>query len=297
MVVEGVVVGDFQAANGLRGFFLQEEDAQADADPATSEGIFVFDNGLGVDVTRGQTVRALGTVAEYYGLTELSPVTGIKACPSAGSASATSVTLPVSSLSDWERWEGMLITLPQTLYVTENYNLGRYGELDLSVNDRLFAPTQIALPGSAAIAQKDLNDRSRIQLDDGSNVQNPLPLPPYLDVANTRRLGDKVTGITGVLSYSYSSYEVHPVQPVSFSVGNRRPYLPATPIGMLKIFSTNLLNYFTTLDTGDPICGPLGNLDCRGANTLDELNRQRAKIISAFTNAGPRYRRHRGIGE
>ncbi len=26
----------------MRGFFVQEEDADADADPATSEGIFVF---------------------------------------------------------------------------------------------------------------------------------------------------------------------------------------------------------------------------------------------------------------
>ena len=38
------MVGDYQTQGSgqLRGFFLQEEDADADADPATSEGIFVF---------------------------------------------------------------------------------------------------------------------------------------------------------------------------------------------------------------------------------------------------------------
>ena len=42
VAVEGVVVGDFQGSGQLQGFFLQEEDADADADPNTSEGIFVF---------------------------------------------------------------------------------------------------------------------------------------------------------------------------------------------------------------------------------------------------------------
>jgi predicted extracellular nuclease len=285
--IEGVVVGDFQEAAGLRGFFVQEEDAQADADPATSEGIFVYESSPSMEVTYGQTVRVLGTVTEYYGLTELSTVSGVRTCPSAGSATQANVTLPVAALTDWERWEGMLIHLPQTLYVTDNYNLGRYGELELSVNSRLYAPTQIALPGSAAIAQNDLNDRSRIQLDDGSNLQNPLPLPPYLDIFNTRRLDDKVTDLTGVLSYGFSSYEVHPVQPVSFAPGRGRPVLLPIASSKLTIISTNLLNYFTTLDTGAAICGPSGTLDCRGANTTDELNRQRAKIISAFRMMNP----------
>ena len=43
----GVVVADFQnnafADSGeLNGFYVQEEDAEADADPTTSEGIFIF---------------------------------------------------------------------------------------------------------------------------------------------------------------------------------------------------------------------------------------------------------------
>ncbi|MEL7046918.1 MAG: hypothetical protein AAGL66_18180 [Pseudomonadota bacterium] len=45
VTIEGVVVGDFQTgagANGdMNGFFVQEEDADADNDASTSEGIFV----------------------------------------------------------------------------------------------------------------------------------------------------------------------------------------------------------------------------------------------------------------
>ena len=42
--IEGIVVGDYQTQGSgqLRGFFVQEEDADVDADSATSEGIFVF---------------------------------------------------------------------------------------------------------------------------------------------------------------------------------------------------------------------------------------------------------------
>src|SRR3954451_9432150 len=44
VTVRGVVVGDFEGASpALRGFYLQ--DPAGDGDPATSDGIFVFDGG------------------------------------------------------------------------------------------------------------------------------------------------------------------------------------------------------------------------------------------------------------
>ncbi len=49
------------------------------------------------------------------------------------------------------------------------------------------------------------------------------------------------------------------------------------------------MNYFLTLDEsptnasdGPDICGPAQNLDCRGANNAQELQRQRTKILSAL---------------
>lgn len=52
----------------------------------------------------------------------------------------------------------MLVKLPQTLTVSENYNYGRYGELSLSLG-RLYIPTNLypALsPEAKALAQKNL---------------------------------------------------------------------------------------------------------------------------------------------
>ena len=41
--IQGVVIGAFPGSTGFQGLHVQEEDADADADPATSEGIFFFD--------------------------------------------------------------------------------------------------------------------------------------------------------------------------------------------------------------------------------------------------------------
>jgi predicted extracellular nuclease len=122
--IEGVVVGDFQnnssADNGnLNGFFVQEETADADSDPLTSEGIFVFAPAA-VDVARGDVVRVKGTVDEFNGKTELTSVSDVVVCSTgAPLPAASSVTLPVGSLDEFERYEGMYVTFPQSLSISE----------------------------------------------------------------------------------------------------------------------------------------------------------------------------------
>ncbi len=85
------------------------------------------------------------------------------------------------------------------------------------------------------------------------------------------------------MSFSFSAYEVHPTGPVSFTRSNPRPTGPPAVGGSLQVGAANVLNYFTTLDTGAPICGPSATLDCRGANSAFELGRQRAKLVAALT--------------
>ena len=88
-----------------------------------------------------------GTVAEFNNLTELNLVSAVTPCPGSPMATPSIVTLPVSSLNDLEQYEGMAIQFPATLYVTEHYDLGRYGQVALSVSDRLYQPTALVLPG------------------------------------------------------------------------------------------------------------------------------------------------------
>jgi predicted extracellular nuclease len=106
-----------------------------------------------------------------------------------------------------------------------------------------------------------------------------------LSATNTLRSGYTVSGLTGVLEQRFGVYRVQPVGPVSFSDDNPRPLAPDGVGGRIKVSAMNVLNYFTTLDAsgaGPLICGPLANLECRGANTAAEFARQRDKIVSAI---------------
>ncbi|MEN8239572.1 MAG: ExeM/NucH family extracellular endonuclease, partial [Actinomycetota bacterium] len=278
-VIEGVVVGDFQAATELNGFFLQEEDADVDGSAFTSEGIFVFDNGFGVDVEAGDVVRVKGTVDEVAGMTQLVAITDLSECADqVGGASTASVSLPVSAVTDLEFYEGMHVHIAQKLYVTNNAAWHLAGEATLSVGGVLDNPTNVVAPGGPTAALQDLNNRSQVQLDDGSRVFAPWP-PPYLQAGDTLRRGSTIPELTGVLG-AQGIYEIHPTGPVSFAMSNARSGPPGVG-GSIQVGAFNVLNYFTTIDDSGPICGPSSDQDCRGADTADEFARQRAKIIDA----------------
>ena len=105
------------------------------------------------------------------------------------------------------------------------------------------------------------------------------------DPNRTVRIGDRVNAgipLDGVLDQRFGSYRIQPARPLVFNpADNPRPTQPATVGGRVRVASFNVLNYFTTLDTGEPICGPSANIDCRGANSAAEFTRQRDKISSS----------------
>ncbi|MCB8922543.1 MAG: ExeM/NucH family extracellular endonuclease [Ardenticatenaceae bacterium] len=290
--IQGIVVGDFQASD-INGFFVQEEDAEADADPQTSEGIFVYEGSNSVDVAMGDEVQVTGTIDEYYTLTELTTVTDVHVC-SSGNAMPTagSITLPLAATNALEQYEGMRVTTAQTWTVTNSYFLGRGGALTLSYNDRLMQPTQVTTPGMAANAWQASNNLNQIILDEGSLIQNPDPIvypaPGGLSASNTVRGGDQVSDLIGVLTYSYygwsgslDAYRIHPTQAPTFSSSNSRPATPPAVGGTLKVATFNVLNYFNTF-TGCTAGVSGAAIDCRGAEDATEFTRQRDKIINAI---------------
>jgi predicted extracellular nuclease len=287
--VEGIVVGDYQGE--FSGYHLQEEDADADEDPLTSEGIFVFNTAA---VNAGDVVRVTGTVSEFPSgsspNTQLSNAT-ILICPAGGTVTPTDVDLPVTSIADFERFESMLVSFDQRLTVTETFGLGRFGEVVLSANGRLDTPTAVVEPGAQAQALQAQNDRSRIVLDDASNQQNldPTRYPQGgLSASNTLRVGDSIDDLVGVLEQRFSLYRIQPVGAVAFDHDNTRPVTAPAVGGSAQVAAMNVLNYFTTFDSirgsnnGPNICGPTGGLECRGANDAVEFERQRAKVIAAL---------------
>lgn len=281
VIVEGIVVADFQndAEGELGGFFIQAADNETDGDPLTSEGLYVYGKGNGVDVQVGDRVQVRGLVAEYNGLTELTNPQITVQAKAQPLPSVAQINLPLAAPDALERYEGMQVRLAQTLTVSEVYDLGRYGEVVLSSGGRLWIPTNKVSPGEPAQRLQAQNDLNRIILDDGRSGQNPDPIrypSPELDAYRTLRVGYEVSEVRGVLHYLAGSYRVQPTQQPQFVAKNPRPATPQTIDGRLRVASFNVLNYFNGDGRG------AGFPTSRGANSLEEFNRQRDKIIAAI---------------
>jgi hypothetical protein len=294
VMVEGVVTGDFQEgdadiARNLGGFYIQ---SVPDADFATSDGVFIFDgNSPATDVDVGDAVSVTGTVNEYFGETQINA--SAVSVLGAGAIQAVPINLPVAAtttnsdgelIADLERYEGMLITFPQTLTVSQLRNLERFGEILLSEGGRQYSFTSRNVPDvEGYAAHLDAVAAKRIYLDDGLRSNN------YAAVRSIRN-GDEIINLTGVLRYSRGSgpagteaYRLMPTLDPQFDSVNPRPGAPNVS-GALRVASLNLNNYFTTIDTGPNVCGPASDLDCRGANSEEEFSRQQRKTVSMIAS-------------
>ena len=322
--VEGVVIGDYQATTQLSGFFLEEEDVDHDADPATSEGVFVFCNTCPTAVAEGQRVRVTGTVSEFFNSTEITASTaGAVVVTEAGNHLAevtpSPIDLPVVGVINdfYEAREGMKVTFVDALTVSEYFELARYGQIELFEGGRPRQFTETTPPSVAGYnAHLAALATRRVILDDDDNSQNVSLLDAngsqfiYHPRANGGfsvgtqgvdffRGGDLVNGLTGVLDWSFAGFtgtdawRIRPTaaNPATFTVANPRPATPPAVGGAIRAVGMNLLNYFTTIDTtassSSGPCGPGGTLDCRGADSVAELNRQRqrAAVVICTLNA------------
>jgi predicted extracellular nuclease/endonuclease I len=278
VAVEAVVTLSIPA---IGGFFIQEEDFDADADVSTSEGLFVSYIDAAYP-SAGDLVRVAGKVEEFTDFssarTQIAADQEVIICSSNNAAvTASSVALPLTD--DLESFEGMSVSFAQSLVVTDTFSLGRFSDVGLS-SKRLFTPTNVFEPGSAeAIALAEENSRNSIILDDGVNGSYAeLIVYPTggLSAANTLRLGDEVSSVAGVIDDTFGSYRVIPSQDPVFTAVNLREEQPVITRGNVTVASLNVLNLFN----GDGQGG--GFPTSRGADNLDEYERQVVKTVNAI---------------
>ncbi len=309
VIVQAVVTSLFERDDVLDGFFIQEEDGDADADATTSEGIFVFCRGnCPIGLATGDLVTVEGTPTDFFGMSQISGSITVDSSDNP-LPTATPITLPAAASTTapgtFEATEGMIVTFPGALAVSEYFQLARFGQVTLTESARPFQFTDQNAPdvGGYAAFLDDLATR-RIILDDDNNDNNDNisdgPDEPYyyptggLSVGNRFRGGDTITGLTGVLHWSFAgssgtdAWRVRPISDIDYAFQSTNP-APASPDdvgGSVSAGSFNVLNLFSTIDTtssgSSGPCGPSGTLDCRGADSAAELARQQAKIASAI---------------
>jgi len=300
--ITAVVTGDFQNTDAdktsdLGGFYVQQE--VTDADSATSDGIFIYDKKFAADVEVGDRVEISGTVKEYFGETQIAAST--VNVIGKGTIKATNINLPTTkvttnskgkNIADLEQYEGMLVRFPQKLSVSSLYHLGRFGEVGLAQGGQPFQYTNSHLPDISGykVHMEMLAARSII-LDDGLTSSNPSKIRYLKNGTNSNysiRSGDSITAVTGNLRYSRGSggsgsegWRLEPTEIVTFHDDNPRPQLPKMS-GNLTVASYNVLNLFSTVDNGKPICGSKRKQRCRGADSAVELSRQLKKTVTAI---------------
>ncbi|MEM1174572.1 MAG: ExeM/NucH family extracellular endonuclease [Pseudomonadota bacterium] len=296
VTVEGVVVGDFQegdadASSDLRGFYIV---GLPDASLDSSDGVFVFDGDAPTtDVAVGDSVRVSGQVKEFFGETQVEANSvsvigrGSIAPATLSGITGTVLNSDGTAVPDLERFEGMLVRFSPTLTVSDTFNLGRYGEVLLTLDGRGITFTNQNAPSVSGFADYTADFARRgILLDDGRDDEDLRPVR-YFDDANPIRTGDTVTNLTGVLRYSRGAggagtetWRLMPTEEPMFVRSNPRPAAP-NPGGSLRVASFNVLNLFTTVDSGTATCGPSSG-SCRGADSNNELDRQLEKTVAAL---------------
>ncbi|MBA1145593.1 ExeM/NucH family extracellular endonuclease, partial [Ectothiorhodospiraceae bacterium WFHF3C12] len=252
--VEAVVSARFLGQARLNGFYVAEPGPGGEP-----VGLFVYAPDIGEDMAGrlepGSRVRMRGRLGRYQGQRQLERISGISVCGTVTAPEPVGLELPADR-ARLHRLEGLPVRIEQTLTVTDNYDLGRYGSVALVPGPRLFArPAQGTRP-------------FRLVLDDGSHEVRPDPVP-YLDESGTRRLGSRLEQLTGVLAGTFGAYRVHPLRAPRWVEANPRRVPQAPEDGAIRLALFNVRNY---------MAAPGG----RGARSGAEQRLQRAKLVAAI---------------
>jgi|GEM_PF-1290887 VCBS repeat len=279
------------------GFYIQEEDADSDGNALTSEAIYVYTGG-GYAVSLGDLVEVSGSVTEYYGLTEITSVTGVEIISSDNILpERVTIALSPDTAQNYEAIEGMLVSVTtgtaDPLTVIENYNLDYYGTISISAGTQT-TPTQIYDAQTQAdeiAALVEANENASLLLDDGSSESNPTEISylpggagddgdgvldsgdDFSDDGTTVRLGAEIVdSVEGVLTFSYDEWTVNVSDTIVFDESTNsgaREDSPEDVGGTLQVASYNVLNFFTSFGE-------------RGADNQEEFDRQSSKIVEGI---------------
>jgi uncharacterized repeat protein (TIGR01451 family) len=215
------------------GFFIQTPQGQEDADPGTSEGVFVFTSSAPpAGLHAGGAVTVRGTVQEFVPSSDPSspPTTEIGASPtvtivSTGNSLPPAVTLtaadtsPTGSIEQLERFEGMRVYVDSLTVVAPTQGTINEANATSTTNGvfygvitgvaRPFREPGIEVPdpfppGSPCCVPRFDANPERLRVDSDGQ-----PGAAALEVTT----GAVVTNLTGPLDYAFRTYTILPDPP------------------------------------------------------------------------------------
>lgn len=289
VAVEGIVT-----ALKTNGFFLQAPDAEADADPLSSEGVFVFTSSApSATATVGNRVRVLGQVVEFVSSSNphqltITEITGPSlSLLSSGHALPTPAEITPalanagSPIATLERLEGMRVQVPSLDVVAPVGGFINEANATSSSDGVFFG----VLPGVA----RPFREPGVGALDVVSFP--PGVSPPVFDT-NPERIrvqsrgqagalamavdvGDRVDGLVGVLDYAFGAFSLLPDPGLTPAVvpGSLPSAVSVAKPTEITIGGFNLLRFFDEVNApgiSDPVLTPtaLANRLKKTANAI-----------------------------
>ncbi|MBC7931289.1 MAG: Ig-like domain-containing protein [Rubrivivax sp.] len=231
------------------GFFLQAPDANADADPNTSEGIFVFTSSVPT-VAVGDEVTVTGTVVEFNGMTEISPVSSVTLIDT-GNPLPTPITLTTTILDptasptqpQLEKFEGMRMSAASLTTTAPNDNFFDVYTVITGVPRPLREPgipISLTVPPDPTSGVPDPNvprwDENPERLLVDTNGRAGAPLNAYTSLV-------VFTNVVGPLDFAFAKYRLIPdATPTSTANISVTP-APTPTANEFTVVGTNIRNF------------------------------------------------------
>ncbi|MGG4458550.1 chitobiase/beta-hexosaminidase C-terminal domain-containing protein [Brevibacillus porteri] len=263
--VPGIVTAIVRSGSNVQGFYMQ--DPQPDADPFTSEGIYVYEPKAAV--SPGDEVTVSGTVKEYVpsnragtDLTQTqidatNVVIGArKALPDPLILGKDNYEYPKGIIDNdslgkfdpdqdgidfWESLEGMLVQIDNPIVVGETKTFTNPRATEFVVIDDQAHPSQPRTPaGGVVLAANDFHPE-RITVSDKLE-----------SIAGEVKVGDKFDGpLVGIIDYSFANYKLFHTK--TFTVQASHYEQPVTSISpkedKLTVASYNIENFSANTDS------------------------------------------------
>ncbi|MBS1797025.1 MAG: hypothetical protein JSS81_24575 [Acidobacteria bacterium] len=280
---ESVRVSGIVTARTRTGFFLQTPDDKVDANPNTSEGVFVYTKSEPPgEATIGNAVTLTGTVTEFTPKAdpESLPITEISffkgkdfiTVDSKGNALPKPIVLTIddfkpNKIDELEKYEGMRVTVAEMTVVAPTG--GRVDEKTGSADsDGTFYGVVKGVPRPFREPGFDVYDYIMMSDKDKDKMKKETPKialfdhnPERLRVESTAQLGaqpidvttfTEIKNLTGVVNYSYRAYSIlvdADSKPIVSNLWKAAPLPPPTE-RQFSIASANLERFFD--DADDP---------------------------------------------
>lgn len=241
-----VITTGIVTARKSNGFFMQ--DPIVDADPNTSEGIFVFTAGA-PPVAVGDAVTVNGTATEFFNLTQISSSAANVSVSSSGNPLPAAITLttlildPAGPPDQLEKFEGMRVHADTVVSVAPTNEFGEIFTVLEGVARPMREPgIEISLPVppdptsglvDCCIPRWDENPE-RIMVDtDGLVGSTRLNVTSNVTLSN----------ITGPLDFSFDDYKVLPETTPTASANMSAVPVPTPAPGEFTVAGFNIENF------------------------------------------------------